>query len=148
MKKLLTAKLLLLIYLFVFTSCSKDDAVTPDPLSPESLSATKWDWISWGNNTGDEIIIDPAKPIYIHFIDGSNIKRISTGENGQTNETKLTYQISKDTLIAYETSEINYFIIKEHTATKLTLSRVKHVKLTTNEEFAASGIFKYNKVVN
>ena len=145
MKKLLTTNLLL-TYLFVFTNCSKDEAVTPNLLAPESLSGTKWDWISWGNTTGDEIKIDPQKPVYIHFIDGSNIERISTEQNGQTKVTPFTYQISKDTLISYEPTEVNYFILKEQTAAKLILSRVKQINLNTNQVSSQSGIFKYNKM--
>jgi hypothetical protein len=147
MKKLLSAKFL--VYFFVFTSCSTDEAATPNPTSPESLVATKWNWVSYGTHTGDEISMDPQNPISIHFIDGRNIERLAVDENGQTQVTQLTYQISKDTLIAYETREVNYFILKEHTATKLTLSRVKQVNLDSKEVSATpASIFKYIKVNN
>ena len=150
MKKLLTAKLLLLIYVFVFTSCSKDESVQPNPISPtspESLATTKWNWVSWGDVTGDEKSVPAETPLSIYFIDGSNIEKTSV-EDGQTKVIQFTYQISKDTLIAYETAEVNYFILKEHTATNLTLNRVKSIKRSTNEVATETGLFKYIKAAN
>ncbi len=146
MKQLLTAKLLLFIYVLVFTGCSKDDGANPNLKSPESLASTKWNWVSWGYETGDEM--GPEISTTISFIDESNIERTTVDENGQSLVTQLAYQISKDTLIAFERTEVNYFLIKEQTNSNLTLSRVKYQKLSTNEVTTApSGVFKYSKVV-